>query len=232
MTPSCNPSTKPTIYPSCDPSVTPSTKPSKTPVFNPTKLPTVHPSTDPSKNPSIKPSESPHLPTGQPTGQPSDQPTGAPSGQPSSEPTSSPTNLIENPEIFLVGNSTKDIISAVKSGSLAAVEQVINALGPDNMVQSNYAYTSLIFSIFNNHDEVANTIIKRTKLSIDAQGRLGNTALHWAAYVGNVISSRNLLIQGADFTILNKDGETPLILANKKGHRNVAEILREFGAKS
>ena len=53
---------------------------------------------------------------------------------------------------------------------------------------------------------------------------MDNTPLHHAR--SNVESTRRLLAAGADPTLTNANGDTPLDLAEREGAAEVAEILR------
>jgi ankyrin repeat protein len=41
----------------------------------------------------------------------------------------------------------------------------------------------------------------------------------------------SLIEKGADINAKNKDGETPLDLALRQGHKEIVELLRKHGAK-
>ena len=54
----------------------------------------------------------------------------------------------------------------------------------------------------------------------------GWTFLHQAAYVGHVIACKELIRLGASPIIQSKDGETPANVAVRKGHLNLAALLK------
>ena len=58
----------------------------------------------------------------------------------------------------------------------------------------------------------------------------GATALHWAAYHGNVSLAGLLLDAGADASAANRNGSTPLWLAANQGDAAMIEALLEGGA--
>lgn len=171
---------------------------------------------------------SPPDPTRKPSSMPSETPSAIPTGQPSSY----PTMLTASKNTAKLGNATKDMSSAIKSRSVSAVEQVINELGPENMVSSNTALSYAVMSIFYGTDDVSMTILRKTRLSLLSTSQNGNTLLHWACYIGNNNMVRNLLKSGADFSMINNAGETPVMIAYKKGYRNVVDSLHESGATS
>lgn len=55
------------------------------------------------------------------------------------------------------------------------------------------------------------------------------TALHLAAYQGNLQLTEYLVCKGADVQALNESGYTPLMLAEYKGNSNLKELL-SFGS--
>ncbi len=58
----------------------------------------------------------------------------------------------------------------------------------------------------------------------------GATALHWAAYYGDVSSAQLLLEAGADVKATNRNGSTPLWLAATHGDAPMIEVLLKHGA--
>jgi ankyrin repeat protein len=57
------------------------------------------------------------------------------------------------------------------------------------------------------------------------QGPFGNTLLHSAVVSGDIDEVRRLLSAGADPTIANRDGKTPLDAASLFGHQEIEELL-------
>jgi ankyrin repeat protein len=66
--------------------------------------------------------------------------------------------------------------------------------------------------------------------SADERGPDGTTALHWAAYNGNVELTKRLLTAGADVGATNEFGSTPLAEAATVGNAAVIEALLDGGA--
>ncbi len=66
---------------------------------------------------------------------------------------------------------------------------------------------------------------------INAPANNRDTALHLAAYRGYTPLVQHLLVRGADPTLRNASGETPLDVAVREGNREAARILREWMAK-
>lgn len=69
---------------------------------------------------------------------------------------------------------------------------------------------------------------------VERQHFLGTTALHYAALSGQLEMTAYLLQAGGDPRRIGKkfspEGETPLQLAENRGHEEVAKLLRDRGA--
>lgn len=103
-------------------------------------------------------------------------------------------------------------------------------MGIAEATKNNFAYTSLVVSIFHGRTSMAQVLLTNTQMDIDSVGETGNTPLMFAALWGQREAVRLLLEAGADVAVANKHGDTALALAMKAGHREVAVLLREFGA--
>jgi ankyrin repeat protein len=73
----------------------------------------------------------------------------------------------------------------------------------------------------------------RVQVLLDAEPALLNsrdflrkrTALHWAAARGGLAIAGLLLSKGADRTVIDKEGRTPMDLAEAHGHADIAALL-------
>jgi ankyrin repeat protein len=68
------------------------------------------------------------------------------------------------------------------------------------------------------------------RIDVNASEADGTTALHWAAYKGDVESAQLLLRAGADAEARNSRGVTPLVLASSRGIAPIVEALLVAGA--
>lgn len=78
-----------------------------------------------------------------------------------------------------------------------------------------------------NKVEATITVIVRGMYVNENMGR-GNTPLHLAAREGNVPAVKVLLGEGANPSLQNDDGDTPVDVAQRYGNSAVARLLKEF----
>ena len=95
-------------------------------------------------------------------------------------------------------------------------------------MDNNEGYVALLTAAFSDYDTLATTLVLKGKVSVDQQGRTGNTALMFASMQGNAKSVKSLLDVGANRELENANGDTALTLAMKAGRRDVAEMLRTY----
>lgn len=143
----------------------------------------------------------------------------APSPMPTENPTSQPTNLIYNTNTALVNAATKDVNSAVFSGSVSAVVEALKTYSSDKDT-NNVKYTAITSAIFANEPTMVDVVIKAVSMDVNKQGDgSGNSFLMWACHWGKDVIVDSLIKQGADLTLKNKEGDTALSLAAKGEQR-------------
>jgi len=155
---------------------------------------------------------------------------------PSGQPTGAPTNLAQSSNSELFANATTDLFAAARSGSIEAIETVIQeAAAAESEVGGSggnkVAYSALVTAIFDGSASLADVLVDKAAIPIDDAGVTGNTPLMWSAIFCKTEVMSSLLKQGASVTMVNKDNETPLVLAKKAGCAAGASILRKAGAR-
>jgi ankyrin repeat protein len=104
------------------------------------------------------------------------------------------------------------------------------AAGADLASTNRYGGTALIPAAHHGHVAVVRELLK-TKIDVNHLNRLGWTALLEAVILGDGGAAhteivRLLVASGADVTITDAHGVTPLAHADQRGQRTVADILR------
>jgi ankyrin repeat protein len=110
--------------------------------------------------------------------------------------------------------------------------KIIAAEKPDYGVLNRFGGTSLIPASERGHDDYVAWAVDHTSIDIDHVNELGWTALLEAVVLGEGSKRwqdivRTLLEAGADPSIEDKDGVTPLEHARKRGHGEIVRILQE-----
>ena len=112
---------------------------------------------------------------------------------------------------------------AVFVGNLEILEELINQ-GADINSENNYKQTVLhISSSENPNKELIKYLLenKEIKQNLEAKDKDGCTALHRAAFAGNLEILEELIIQGADVNAENNDKQTVLHLALVSNKPNI-----------
>ena len=85
--------------------------------------------------------------------------------------------------------------------------------------------TVLHWAAIQNSAEVAKLLLAHSA-DVNSTDILGQTALHRAAYTNSVDVAKVLIENSADVDITNKNGQTALQVAEKEGHQEMVELLK------
>lgn len=127
-------------------------------------------------------------------------------------------------------NLDSPLLFAGAAGRLEILKLCL-AAKPDFTVTNRYGGTALIPACERGHVEVVRELLK-TKIPVDHVNRLGWTALLEAVILSDGGLKHQeivklLLAHGADRTITDKDGVTPLQHARQRGYKELVEILEK-----
>ena len=100
-----------------------------------------------------------------------------------------------------------------------------------NATQENGA-TPLILAAEGGHEEVVAVLLGREGIDLEDPGTGGGTALHVAAFNGNVEIVRRLLNHAAEIDAKDDSGATPLMIAFAQKHEEVVRLLVEQDAEA
>ncbi|WP_425341272.1 ankyrin repeat domain-containing protein [Brevibacillus borstelensis] len=120
-------------------------------------------------------------------------------------------------------------------GLLDIVKLAIEA-GADPKLTNRYGGTALIPAAERGHVEVVEELLAHSGVDVNHVNNLGWTALMEAIVLSDGGEAHQKIVQllinhGADVTIPDKDGVTPLAHAKKRGYREIEELLIKAGAR-
>ncbi|MBM3677898.1 MAG: hypothetical protein FJW96_08460 [Actinobacteria bacterium] len=127
-------------------------------------------------------------------------------------------------------NRSNAFLSTGETGDLAVLEEVLRAK-PDLTLTNRFGGTALIPAADRGHVAVVRRLLE-TEIDVDHVNDLGWTALLEAVILGDGGAAhteivRLLVAAGADPTIADREGTTPLAHARRSGYDAIAAILEE-----
>ena len=134
-------------------------------------------------------------------------------------------NMMDNPFLYSGAEGLLDIL------------KLTIAAGADPKLTNRYGGTALIPAAQRGHVEVVREILLHTKVDINHINKLGWTALLEAIVLTDGDIKHQQIVQllvdhGANISIPDKEGVTPLQHAQKKNFTPIVDILTKAGAKS
>ena len=134
-------------------------------------------------------------------------------------------NMLDNPFLYSGAEGLLDIL------------KLTIAAGADPKLTNRFGGTALIPAAQRGHVEVVREILVHTQVDINHINRPGWTALLEAIVLTDGGVRHQQIVQllvdyGADVTIPDKEGVTPLQHAQKKNFTAIVDILTKAGAKS
>ena len=122
-----------------------------------------------------------------------------------------------------------------ENGNVALLREVLRA-GPDLGATNRYGGVALIPASDRGHVDMVRALLE-TDIDVDHVNRLGWTALLEAVILGDGGPAhqeivRMLLAGGADPSIADNDGVTPLAHARERGYRAMAALLERAGGRA
>lgn len=131
-----------------------------------------------------------------------------------------------------LAEDTVDLLVAAQSGSVSAVQYVIDNTPEQTLVATNLAFTSTVEAIFRGSQGLLEVLTSKIpSFDVNKQSYDGMTPLMFASLFNQYKAVQYLLkSKSADYTLQNKDGDTALSLAKKKGFKNIVLLLQENGA--
>lgn len=122
---------------------------------------------------------------------------------------------------------------AARGGDLETMKKILDAQ-PEriNEVSGGMRATMLNIAAYKGNKDVVEELLRR-KAKVNVQTKGGHTPLYDCVLGegGTVEIARMLLDAGADATIADNAGKTPLQIAAENGKQDIADLLRQSGVK-
>ena len=133
-------------------------------------------------------------------------------------------DMLNNPFLYAGAEGYLDIL------------KLMIAAGADPTITNRYGGVALIPASEHGYIEVVEELLTHTKTDVNHVNNLGWTALLEAIILNDGSEKqqqtiRLLIEHGADVSLADKDGVTPLAHAREKGFKEIEAILLEAGAK-
>ncbi|XP_071085033.1 serine/threonine-protein phosphatase 6 regulatory ankyrin repeat subunit A-like [Haliotis cracherodii] len=129
-----------------------------------------------------------------------------------------------------VDDSGRNILHcACVGGNVQIVENIISHGSVDMTSTDKEGQTPIMVAAKNGHKNVFDLLVKKgcSLTTVDDSGR---NILHCACVDGNVQIIKYIISQGSvDLTSKDKEGQTPIMVAAKNGHKNVFDLLVNKG---
>jgi ankyrin repeat protein len=122
------------------------------------------------------------------------------------------------------GTGSPALREACMGADQAMVELLLEA-GADAVTPSTYGDTPLIKAARGGHVGIMRALLAHGCGDIDARDESGRTALWWACHCNKAGVAQVLLEAGADMSIANTEGRTPLGIARSRRHEGCVAVL-------
>ena len=113
---------------------------------------------------------------------------------------------------------------AAAKGEVGKIKKYLDRGGNPNL-RNSFRCTLLHSATSNGQTEIANLLLDANADPNLVSYNLINTPLHLAALKGHLSIVQMLVEYGADLSLKNMDGLTPLGVAEKEGHSEVIDLL-------
>ncbi|KJD33679.1 ankyrin [Tamlana nanhaiensis] len=121
-------------------------------------------------------------------------------------------------------NDKNNFFSAIQSGNIPAIYQLLQR-NPDLVdAKDNREFTPLILASYFDKEDIVKVLVEKNANLNDTDAS-GNTALIGVSFKGSVNLVNYLIAQGADVNAKNSNGATALIFAAMYNQYDVVKIL-------
>jgi ankyrin repeat protein len=124
----------------------------------------------------------------------------------------------------------EELFDAVRNGNTSKARTLLNK-GADINAKLKGRGTLLHGAALNGQKDLVELLLSKGADVNAKDDEYGATPLHLAAYNGHKEVVRILLAKGVDINTKDKEGDTPLDNALASGHRDVAELIKDYAGK-
>ncbi|HEY5884363.1 MAG TPA: ankyrin repeat domain-containing protein [Pyrinomonadaceae bacterium] len=121
------------------------------------------------------------------------------------------------------------LISAATRGDLDMVNALLRG-GADVNQKDEKGFTALLRALQNDREEIANLLVARPELEVNAQGQGGANALISFVARQRTPAVVDLLNRGANVNLQDSEGDTALNIAVQRGNVDLVNLLLNKGA--
>ena len=121
------------------------------------------------------------------------------------------------------------LISAATRGDLEMVNALLQG-GADVNQKDEKGFTALLRALQNEREEIANILVARPELDVNAQGEGGANALISFVARQRQPAVEDLLKRGANVNLQDSEGDTALNIAVQRGNVDIVNLLLSKGA--
>ncbi len=135
--------------------------------------------------------------------------------------------LAHDADVHAIGRNGWTVMTLAAAKGFVDIVRLLLAHGADADARDMYGWTPLMRAVEQNRPAVVEELLANAPVDPNAQNEFGATALHRAAALGLADIAGALLGYGADTRRRDREGRTPLKVAELAGHPDVAELLRD-----
>ncbi len=134
-----------------------------------------------------------------------------------------------NPNVQEPTTGGSALISAATRGDLEMVNALLQG-GADVNQKDEKGFTALLRALQNEREEIANILVARPELDVNAQGEGGANALISFVARQRQPAVEDLLKRGANVNLQDSEGDTALNIAVQRGNVDIVNLLLSKGA--
>ena len=123
------------------------------------------------------------------------------------------------------------LMVALRCGNRSVAEYLLEITDDPAAVIDNDGSSLLHKAAWGDLPELAKLLLNEYGMDIDIKDHAGRTALHVAAYQGNIRSLKYLLGCSANVNAIDNEGKTPVFSGAYDGNLKTVKLLCEYGAK-